>query len=369
MRFVDVNPFFFPYKGGIERRMDDIAKRLAEMGHDVTILTSRLPDTEEEETDPSGYRIVRLKSSYLNIYNPPFVSTPGVLEALESLDADVVNYNYRWAPSWNTALSRYSGPKLFTCHNMWGEGIGMAAKASEINDRRFMKKVLPSFSHVVCVSRHVQTATIERGWPAEKTSFVPCCLSEDPEPNCAPEGDYILSLGRVVKTKGLKYMVEAMQDVDSKLIICGKGPETKNLKRQISRLGLQDKIEMRGFVEEDEKERLMDGCKLFVMPSLFESFGLAAIELMSRGRPIVCTDVNGLPDTVGKGGITVPPKDPKALAEAMNRLLSDGDLRESMGKLALEHAKSYSYERFIPKYERILEDIASGKPVEPDLPE
>jgi glycosyltransferase involved in cell wall biosynthesis len=364
-----VNPFFFPYRGGIERRMDDLAKRLSEKGHDVTILTSRLPDTEEEEKSPSGYRIVRLKSRFMDVYNPPYVSTPGVLDALDSLDADVVNYNYRWAPSWNGALGRYSGPKLFTCHNMWGEGIGAAAKLSEFNDGRFMKKVLPSFSHVACVSRYVQKETIARGWPAEKTSFVPCCLSGEPETNTAPEGDYILSLGRIVKTKGLKYMVEAMKDVDSKLIICGKGPESKNLGRQISRLGLQDRIEMRGFVEEDEKNRLMDGCKFFVMPSLFESFGLAAIELMSHRRPIISTDVNGLPDTVGKGGITVPPKDPAALAEAMNRLLSDGGLREKMGELALEQAKSYSYGRFVPKYEKILEDVAAGRPTEPDLPE
>ena len=86
MRFVDVNPFFFPYKGGIERRMDDLAKRLAERGHEVTILTARLPGTAEEEVAKSGYRIVRVKSRFLNVYNPPYVSSSGVLEALESLD-------------------------------------------------------------------------------------------------------------------------------------------------------------------------------------------------------------------------------------------------------------------------------------------
>ena len=99
MKFVDVNPFFFPYKGGIERRMDDYAKRLAARGHDVTILTARLPDTAEEEVTESGYRVVRVPSRFLNLYNPPYVSSKNVLETLEGMDADVVNYNYRWAPS------------------------------------------------------------------------------------------------------------------------------------------------------------------------------------------------------------------------------------------------------------------------------
>lgn len=367
MKFVDVNPFFFPYKGGIERRMDDYAKRLAARGHDVTILTARLPDTAEEEVTESGYRVVRVPSRFLNLYNPPYVSSKNVLETLEGMDADVVNYNYRWAPSWNKDMARYDGPKLFTCHNMWNEGVGIQARLSEANDRAFIKKVLPSFSHIACISRYVQKATIEMGIPKEMTSFVPCCLSEDPPVNESPEGDYILSLGRLVKTKGLEYMVDAMKDVDCRLVICGKGPEHKRLERRISKLGLGGKIEMRGYVEEDEKNRLMDGCRLFVMPSVFESFGLAAIELMSHRRPIVCTDVNGLPDTVGMGGITVAPKDPAALAEAINRLLGDDVLRARMGELALEQAKFYSYERFIGRYEEILKAVAEGRDPEPDL--
>ena len=95
MKFVDVNPFFYPYKGGIERRMHDTAKLLTEMGHDVTILTSQLPNTLKEEITEDGYRIIRLKSRFINVYNPPIVSSSGVLETLESLDADIVNYNYR----------------------------------------------------------------------------------------------------------------------------------------------------------------------------------------------------------------------------------------------------------------------------------
>ncbi len=358
MKFVDVNPFFYPYKGGIERRMDGLAAKLAGRGHEVTILTSRLPDTPEEEVSDSGYRIVRVKSKFLNIYNPPYVYSGNVLETLNGLDADVVNYNYRWAPSWNKDLAAYKGPKVFTVHNMWGEGIGMQAKISWINDKRFIKKVLPSFAHVVCVSGYVRDYTVSLGIPEEKTSVVPCCLSEIPPANTAPEGDYILSLGRLVKTKGLNYLVDAMKNIDSKLIICGKGPESDKLKRQIRRLGLDNKIEMRGFVSEEEKRTLMDGCRLFVMPSLFESFGLAAVELMSHGRPIVCTDVNGLPDTVGSGGITVKPAQPAAIAEAVNRLLGDEELRIKTGKAALKQALSYDYDNYIGDYEKTLETAA-----------
>ena len=201
MRFVDVNPFFYPYKGGIERRMHDTARLLAGRGHEVTILTSRLPDTEEEERTEWGYRIVRLPSRFINVYNPPYVSSKNVLETLDSMDADVVNYNYRWAPSYNKDLKKYDGRKVFTYHNMWGEGIGMQARISEINDNSF-RSTLDSFDHIVCVSDYVRDDLIRRGVPPERTSTVPTCMDMPPLRNL-PEEDYILSLGRLVATKGL----------------------------------------------------------------------------------------------------------------------------------------------------------------------
>lgn len=359
MKFVDVNPYFYPFKGGIEHRMHDTARLLAQKGHDVTILTSRLPGTEEEEITEDGYRIVRLKSRFINAYNPPIVSSARVLESLLSMDADVVNYNYRWAPSYSKDMKKYEGKKIFTYHNMWGEGLGLTGMISNINDNMF-RKTLDTFDHVVCVSDFVRNDLISRGIPSEDTTVIPSCLTSFPEISYT-EDDFILSLGRLVETKGLRYLMEAMQDVQCKLIICGKGPEEKNLKKQISKLGLEDKIEMKGYVSEEEKARLMSTCKFFVMPSLFESLGLAAIELMSYGRPIVCTDVNGLPDTVGDAGVIVPAKDPIKLGNAINGLLNDDRKRISMGSIARSQAETYDWKFHIDGLESLLKRIAGPK--------
>ena len=221
-----------------------------------------------------------------------------------------------------------------------------------MNDNSF-RKTLMTFDHIVCVSDYVRNDLTRRGIPEDMTTTIPTGFTCGPlEP--MEEGDFILSLGRQVKTKGLKYMVEAMRDVDCRLIVCGKGPESKNLEKQVRKLGLEDRVELRGYVSEEEKARLMGSCKFFVMPSLFESFGLAAVELMSHGRPLVCTNVNGLPETVGDGAITVDPANPKALADAMNRLLDDADLRRDLGAKARARAEYYSWDRFIDTYESIL---------------
>lgn len=352
MRFVDVNPYFYPHRGGIETRMHDTARLLAARGHDVTVLTGRLPDTAEEEVTEWGYRVVRLPSRLIDVYNPPYISSKGVLEALESMDADVVNYNYRWAPSYNRDLARYDGRKVFTYHNMWGEGIGLQARLSEINDDLF-RRTLDTFDRIVCVSDHVRDDLTRRGIPEDRTVTVPTCI-ELPPAREAPEGDYILSLGRLVSTKGLGYLIDAMREVDCRLVMCGKGPEERSIRRRVAELGLEDRVVLRGYVSEEEKKDLIDGCKLFAMPSLFESFGLAALEVMSHGKPLVYSGVDGLPETVRGGGVQVPPRDAAAIASAINGLLADDDERHRLGRVAREVAGTYTWDRWIPIYERVL---------------
>jgi glycosyltransferase involved in cell wall biosynthesis len=358
MKIVDVNPFFYPLLGGIEHRMHATCKLLAAKGHDVTVLTGRLPGTAEEERTVDGYRILRLRSKFINIYNPPYISSKGVAEALDALDADIVNYNYRWAPSYNRPMFAYGGKKVFTYHNMWGEGMGIQAKLSEMNDGRF-RKGLETFDHIICVSDHVRNDLIRRGIRKEMTTTV--CSGLDSMPKIGEnEGDFILSLGRLVRTKGLDHLMKAMIDVPHKLIICGKGPDAARIQRLIKRYGIGDRVEMRGWVSEEEKDRLMSMCKFFVMPSLFESYGLAAVELMSYGRPLVCTNVNGLPDTVGDGAVIVGPKDPAGLADAMNSLIGDREKRERLGKNARAKAEGYDWKYLLGGIEDVYRKVIDG---------
>ena len=217
MKIVDVNPFFYPFYGGIEHRMHLIAKELVSRGHDVIIVTGQLKGTELEETSADGYKIIRLPSKFINVYNPPYITSKGLLEKLNEIDADIVNFNYRWAPSYTKDMRKYQGKKVFTYHNMWGEGIGIQHTMSEFNDNRF-RKTLKTFDHIIAVSDYVRDDLIRRGIPSDEITTACPCLEKYPELS-DEEGDYILSLGRLVRTKGLDYLIEAMKDIDHKLII------------------------------------------------------------------------------------------------------------------------------------------------------
>lgn len=355
MRIVDVNPYFYPWLGGIEHRMHRIAKELVKRGHEVTIITGRLPDTNEDEMTEYGYRVIRLPSKLYNLYQPPYISSKGLIEKLNELKPDIVNYNYRWAFSYNKDMRKYKGKKTFTCHNMYGEGKGLQKIPSAINDYLFFRHI-NEYDHMIFVSEVLSDDFKKRGITAVKSTVVHPCLDDYPEVS-DKESDFILVMSRLVATKGLCYLIDAMKKVDCKLIICGKGPEEKRLRTQIEKSGLQNKIEMRGFVSEEEKEALQRECKFTVIPSLRETFCLAAIEFMAYGKPIICSNVDGLPYTIKDGGILVEPRNPDALADAINGLLSDENLRRELGKKARAVSELYSTEKVVDNLLIVFDEV------------
>ena len=358
LSIVEANPYFLPHLGGIENRMHVTSKHFAERGHDVTVLTAQLPDTPAEEDTEFGYRIVRVPSRFYNIYNPPYVTSKGVLEALNSLKPDIVNYNYRWAFSFDGEVSRYPGKKVFTYHNMWGEGVGYQRYISEANDALYRRK-LDRYDHIVAVTDYVRDDLIRRGIDPSRVTSVDNCLDVVPEIT-RTEGDFILSLGRLVATKGLDDLFEARSDVDYRLVICGTGPEEKTIRKLAARYGVEGRVEIRGWVSEEEKNRLMDTCRFFVMPSIYESYGLAALEVMSYGKPLVCTDVDGLPGNVKDAGLYVQPKDPTGLAEGINRLHSDDAYRAELSENALKVSRAVTWDQQIVKLENLYRSIVDG---------
>jgi len=339
VRIVEVNAFHYPFIGGIENRLHHVCRRLGK-DHEVFVLTSRLPGTKARE-EMDGYTVIRLPSRYLNVYNPPYVRISKVREALNDLAPDVVDLHYRWAGSLTKGVLGYDGPKVYTCHNTLGEGVGLTHYASELNDRMFLRH-LDRFDRVVCVSDYMKMDVADRGFPQDRLLTIYNGV-DIPEANCK-DGDYILSLGRLVRLKGLDALVRAMQHTKCQLRICGEGPERRNLERLSQHLGLTDRIDFMGWISEEEKHRMLCECRMFVIPSVHEAYGMVAAEAMSYGKPVISSNTGGLPEVVGDAGVLVPPQDEKALAEAINALDLDAEKRLALGRAARERMKGFSWD-------------------------
>jgi glycosyltransferase involved in cell wall biosynthesis len=174
----------------------------------------------------------------------------------------------------------------------------------------------------------------------------------------------VLAVGRLIEYKGFEYLIEASQFLkdDTVVLIAGGGPLYGALRDKIKKLNLKDKILLLGRV--NNVSVYMKNCDLFCLPSISrnEAFGLVLVEALYFGKPLVTTNVEGsgmnYVNKHNETGLVVPPKNSKALAEAINAILSDEKLYEKFSKNALERFKEFEIDsvadRIIEVYEMVL---------------
>lgn len=137
-------------------------------------------------------------------------------------------------------------------------------------------------------------------------------------------------------TKGHVYLLDSLALLKKKfpdtcLIIAGRGPLMEKLKDKSERLGLRDSVFFLG--HRNDVDRVMDSVDIAVLPSLDEGFPNTVVEYMAMGKPVVATNVGGIPELVldGETGFLVQPGDAEGLADALERLIKEKDMRERMG--------------------------------------
>lgn len=177
---------------------------------------------------------------------------------------------------------------------------------------------------------------------------------------------YILGIGRHVRQKGFDVLLRASALLwrtrrwGEDLILAGDGPEHAALESLAKDLGISSRVHFTGRVDRKQTAALFAGCKLLVVPSRHEPFGIVNLEAMACGKAVVATRVGGVPEVVrhGETGWLVPPEEPAALAAAIAQLLENRSQCEQFSLRAREVAKSYDWSRLADRYEEIYRSVA-----------
>lgn len=168
----------------------------------------------------------------------------------------------------------------------------------------------------------------------------------------------VLFMGSLYPLKGPHILLKAISKVikertDTMFVFAGRGDVNK-YKKLSEEIGVQKYVRFTGYVSE-EKPFYYRAADVFVLPSYEEIFGIVNLESMACGTPIVASKIGGIPDIVrdGENGLLVPPRDSKALADAIIYLMENKDIREKMGKNGKKKAKDYSWERIAEETEKV----------------
>jgi len=176
------------------------------------------------------------------------------------------------------------------------------------------------------------------------------------------------SLGRLVHVKGLEYLIEASKHIHSRhpntsFVFTGDGPLKKRLITKAQKLGLAKNTFFIGWQE--NVSQILSIYDIFVLPSLNEGMGRVLAEAMALEKPIVASDIGGIPDLVvhGKNGFLVPPKNPVKLAEYIQILIEDQVKREDMGKAGKEMAAGFRHEIMVRKITDLYNELMAVKAI------
>ncbi|MBI5481087.1 MAG: glycogen synthase [Deltaproteobacteria bacterium] len=305
----------------------------------------------------------------------------------DRMDSDLV-HSHTWYSAFAGFMGKllYDIPYVATVHSLeplrpWKEEqLGRSYHLSSWVERL----ALENADRVVAVSRQSRGEILENfNLPPERVVVVhngidlntwkPLATS-DTRRHFGIEGDYILFVGRTSRQKGMVHLVEAMKHVDPgvKCVCCTSAPDTPEIEEEIlAKVKEQPRVQWINYLLRKEQYiELYSHCVVFACPSVYEPFGIINLEAMATERPVVASAVGGIQEVVvpEETGLLVPPADPRALADALNRVLRDRQWARRLGLAGRQRVEDhFSWtsiaQRTLAMYQELL--AAKGRAPQP----
>ena len=289
-----------------------------------------------------------------------------VKQLIEELQPDLLHALHLTSYGFLGALSSFH-PLVIS---VWGTDILEAPRLTPFH-RWLTRYALARADAITATGLHLATETTRYTPRSTPVTVVPYGVDLDrfvPAPR-RDGGDVIIgTASRLSTEKGMRYLVEAFARLRGRfgervrLRIAGEGPERANLEALALRLGIN--VEFAGWLEHSDLPAFLHGLDVFVLPSTYEGFGVAAAEASAAGLPVVATNVYGIPDVVRHGhtGLLVPSKDPEALAQAIAQLVDAPELRAKLGDAGRDYvAERYDWSKNRVQMELVYEQTLKNR--------
>jgi len=391
MKLLIYSHFFAPSVGGVETIVLSLARGLAELRDsngapqfEITLVTQTPAGRYEDGTLP--FRVIRKpnflqlwqlvrKSDVVHVAGPALA--PLFLAWLSRKPFVIEHHGYQ-ATCPNGLLFQHPSETACPGHFLAGnfreclkcnaqtEGLLkslwllLSAFLRHAMSRRAAANIAPS-SHVASRQSLPRTAAILHG-------IEDPCAGIDPLQTTQPvQRENFAYLGRLVREKGLSVLLEAARLLraeghDVEVLLIGDGPDRPRLEKEIDALGLVGSVRITGFLSGANLDQTLRDAGAIVIPTTMEeTAGLAAMEQMVRGRPVIASAIGGLGELVRDAGLLFSPGDAHALEQAMKRILDEPGLTASLGAAGRRRILlTFSYRGMIDAHARLYCELAAA---------
>jgi glycosyltransferase involved in cell wall biosynthesis len=366
MRIAFVSDAIYPYnKGGKEKRLYELAKRLVAMGNDVDIYCMKWWDGPKDRDD-NGVHIHAISRLYPMYIGDRRSIKEGIMFGIacfklfrvkfDAVDVDHMPF-FPIFSMW--IVCKIKRRRLYaTWHEVWGkkywvEYIGIAGYFAYVIER--LSVYLPDI--FISISGHTTNALITQLHVKKPIVTIPVGIDVEQIAGVVPGSSHydILWAGRMLSNKRIDLLVCAVANLKAEgeivsCLIIGEGPERKNLEALVKKLGVEKQVTFNNFYEDqNDVYALMKAAKLFVSPSVREGFGIVAIEANACGTPVVTNLATGnaMKDLIthGENGFAFD-----RTAEAMADILKEAlEKSEDLEQQCLSYAKKFDWSKITNK--------------------
>jgi glycosyltransferase involved in cell wall biosynthesis len=372
--------------GGIARHCEGLAKALVKQNHDIHIFTLDFPGSPNYE-EMDGVKVYRASTE---LGHPNFLTwvllfnhflTKKMADITSKVDFDVMHVH-----DWLAAFSGISfkhfikKPMVLTVHSTEvGRAQGLHSPDSfSINGIEWW--AMYEANKVIVCSQSMKNEICDHfNLPEEKVDIIPNAIDASKYQISVDRGavrqhygvgygeKLILCVGRLVPQKGIEYFIRAIPRIakrypEAKFVIVGEGWSRDILETEALASGQSRKIQFTGFASDQEVIKLMTSADILVVPSIYEPFGIVALEGMATGVPVLASKVGGLSEVIehDKTGLFVYPKNPESIAWGVDHILSDPDHAKWLTENAKDKLQNaYSWEAVAMKtvdlYRKVVE--------------
>jgi len=326
--------------GGAQEHVYNLATRIDRARYDVSVC-SLTPGSAIRKLERAGIPVCVIEAS------DDAEAVEAVAAHLAAVGADVVHNHMYHAEvigtqaAWRIAAAGRRRPYVV--------GTVHSSRIRSDEDKAILRRLTARIDHLIAVSSSIVRKIDDEGRHGAPVSLiyngidlerydhqVPCCTLRE-EYGLPPEGPMVGVVARLEPEKGHPTLLEAWPRVlaafpDASLLIVGEGSRCEKLGEQARALGIERSVVFTG--RRDDVPAVTKSLDVAVLPSYREAQGLTILEAMALSRPVVASNVGGIPEMIedGKTGLLVPPHDPVALADAIVRLLVDHPLADTLGK-------------------------------------
>jgi len=371
MKIGIVSPYAYPRPGGANAHIRETYERLRELGHEVRIITAPWgDDPQARDVIPIGRAIAIPFNGSIGRITLSLRLDWLVNRMLRQEKFDIIHHHEPLVPLLSMQIIDNATCAQVATFHAFG-GFSFSYWAGRRIGEHFLRK-LDGRVAVSSAARHF----VSRYFPGEY-QIIPNGVDVDFYANAKPFPEYrdgkfnVLFVGRLEPRKGAMYLLRAYAALkarhpETRLILCNYGPQLGELRRFVRRERLADVL-FAGRVSDEDKARFYKTADVFCAPSTGqESFGIVLLEAMAAGLPIVASDIHGYKKVVQRNvsGLLVEPKDPEAIAEAVERLIREPELRARLGEAASRRAPEYDWkhvtEQLVAFYEEAVRRHASS---------